>query len=116
MPPSGRGGLAAATVCAAGRRRGNRRRRRERRRLRCRLQGAAAWPPRASAPPADEARIGGCGVSHRIAVIPGDGAGPEVIAEARKAVDALGLDLEWDELDWGTERYHAEGAMMPADA
>jgi tartrate dehydrogenase/decarboxylase/D-malate dehydrogenase len=55
-------------------------------------------------------------VSHRVAVIAGDGAGPEVVAEARKAVDALGLDLDWHDLDWGTDRYHAEGAMMPADA
>jgi tartrate dehydrogenase/decarboxylase / D-malate dehydrogenase len=52
----------------------------------------------------------------KVAVISGDGAGPEVIAEARKAVDALGLPLEWKELDWGTERYHREGSMMPADA
>jgi tartrate dehydrogenase/decarboxylase/D-malate dehydrogenase len=49
-------------------------------------------------------------------VIAGDGAGPEVVAEARKAVDALGLALEWNELPWGTEHYHAHGAMMPADA
>jgi tartrate dehydrogenase/decarboxylase/D-malate dehydrogenase len=55
-------------------------------------------------------------VTHRVAVIPGDGAGPEVVAEARKAVDALGLDLEWNELDWGSARYHAEGALMPEDA
>jgi tartrate dehydrogenase/decarboxylase/D-malate dehydrogenase len=53
---------------------------------------------------------------HRVAVIPGDGAGPEVVAEARKAVDALDLSLEWKMLDWGTNRYHAEGALMPADA
>jgi tartrate dehydrogenase/decarboxylase / D-malate dehydrogenase len=52
-------------------------------------------------------------VTHRIAVISGDGAGPEVVAEARKAVDALGLDLEWHELPWGTDHYHATGAMMP---
>jgi tartrate dehydrogenase/decarboxylase/D-malate dehydrogenase len=55
-------------------------------------------------------------MSHRIAVIAGDGAGPEVVAEARKAVDALELDLDWNELDWGSERYHREGAMMPPDA
>jgi tartrate dehydrogenase/decarboxylase/D-malate dehydrogenase len=55
-------------------------------------------------------------VTHRVAVIAGDGAGPEVIAEARKAVDALGLDLAWKELDWGSARYRAEGAMMPPDA
>jgi tartrate dehydrogenase/decarboxylase / D-malate dehydrogenase len=55
-------------------------------------------------------------MTHRVAVIAGDGAGPEVIAEARKAVDALGLGVEWAELDWGTARYRAEGAMMPPDA
>jgi tartrate dehydrogenase/decarboxylase/D-malate dehydrogenase len=53
---------------------------------------------------------------YRIAVIPGDGVGPEVVAEARKAVDALGLPIEWQALDWGTARYQAEGAMMPTDA
>ena len=55
-------------------------------------------------------------MTHRIAVIPGDGAGREVVAEARKVVDALGLGLEWHELPWGTDHYHATGAMMPDDA
>ena len=55
-------------------------------------------------------------MTHRIAVIPGDGAGPEVVAEARKAVDALGLDVEWNELPWGSAHFHGTGAMMPADA
>jgi tartrate dehydrogenase/decarboxylase/D-malate dehydrogenase len=54
-------------------------------------------------------------VTQRIAVIAGDGAGPEVVAEARRAVDALGLDLTWHELPWGTAHYHETGAMMPAD-
>jgi tartrate dehydrogenase/decarboxylase/D-malate dehydrogenase len=54
-------------------------------------------------------------VNYRVAVIAGDGAGPEVVAEARKAVDATGLRVDWNELDWGTARYHAEGAMMPPD-
>jgi len=49
-------------------------------------------------------------------VIAGDGAGPEVVAEARKAVDALGLGIEWAELPWGTAHYHAHGTMMPPDA
>jgi tartrate dehydrogenase/decarboxylase/D-malate dehydrogenase len=49
-------------------------------------------------------------------VIAGDGVGPEVVAEARKAVDALGLQVEWNELPWGTAHYHAHGAMMPPDA
>ena len=55
-------------------------------------------------------------MSHRVAVISGDGAGPEVVAEARKVVDALALALEWHELPWGTAHYHETGAMMPEDA
>jgi tartrate dehydrogenase/decarboxylase/D-malate dehydrogenase len=55
-------------------------------------------------------------MGHRVAVIAGDGVGPEVVDEARKAVDALRLDLEWNELPWGTAHYHAHGVMMPPDA
>jgi tartrate dehydrogenase/decarboxylase / D-malate dehydrogenase len=53
---------------------------------------------------------------HRIAVIAGDGAGPEVVAEARKVVDALALNLSWHELPWGTAHYREHGLMMPPDA
>ena len=55
-------------------------------------------------------------VTHRIAVLPGDGVGPEVVAEARKAVDALGLPVAWTELPWGSAWYREHGRMMPEDA
>ncbi len=55
-------------------------------------------------------------MTHRIAVIAGDGVGPEVIAEARKVVDATGVDVAWNELPWGTSHFQETGAMMPADA
>jgi len=55
-------------------------------------------------------------VTHRVALLAGDGVGPEVTAEARKAVDALGLDLEWTELPWGSAYWHEHGRMMPEDA
>jgi tartrate dehydrogenase/decarboxylase/D-malate dehydrogenase len=55
-------------------------------------------------------------MTQRVAVIAGDGVGPEVVAEAVKAVDALGLDLDWHELPWGTDHYRAHGTMMPEDA
>jgi tartrate dehydrogenase/decarboxylase/D-malate dehydrogenase len=55
-------------------------------------------------------------VTFRIAVVPGDGVGPEVIPEARKAVDALGLSIEWTELPWGSAFFHVHGRMMAADA
>ncbi len=52
---------------------------------------------------------------HRIALLPGDGVGVEVTDEARKVVDALGLDLEWTLLDWGSDHWHRTGSMMPPD-
>ena len=51
----------------------------------------------------------------KIALLPGDGVGPEVIAEARKAVDATGLAVEWTELPWGSAYWHKPGRMMPED-
>jgi isocitrate/isopropylmalate dehydrogenase len=50
-------------------------------------------------------------VTHRDAVIAGDGAGPEVVAEARKAVDAIGLDIEWNDLPWAATSRRRRSAM-----
>ncbi len=54
---------------------------------------------------------------YRIAVIPGDGIGKEVVPEGIKVVDAIaqafGIDLEWQWFDWSCERYLETGAMMP---
>jgi tartrate dehydrogenase/decarboxylase / D-malate dehydrogenase len=55
-------------------------------------------------------------VTRRIALLPGDGVGPEVVAEARRAVEALGLAIEWTELPWGSAYWHEHGRMMPEDA
>ena len=38
-----------------------------------------------------------------------------MIAEARRAVDALGLEIEWTELPWGSAHWHEHGRMMPED-
>ena len=53
--------------------------------------------------------------THRIAQLPGDGVGKEVVAEARKAVDALGLAIEWTHLPWGSDFYLEHGTMMADD-
>ena len=49
-------------------------------------------------------------------MLAGDGVGPEVIVEAQRVVDALGLPLEWTELPWGSAYWHEHGRMMPEDA
>ncbi|MGW6522852.1 tartrate dehydrogenase [Streptomyces sp. NPDC054962] len=57
--------------------------------------------------------------NHRIALIPGDGIGAEVIPAARRVLDAVGsrhgLRFHYDSFDWSCERYLSEGSMMPAD-
>src|SRR4029077_20672472 len=54
-------------------------------------------------------------VASKIALLPGDGVGPEVVSEARRCVDALGVDVEWSELDRGSDHWLRHGVMMPAD-
>jgi 3-isopropylmalate dehydrogenase len=57
---------------------------------------------------------------NRIAVIPGDGIGIEVIREARRVLDratnAFGIALECVEFDWGAEKYLKEGVALPDGA
>ncbi len=58
--------------------------------------------------------------SYRIAVIPGDGTGPEVIREALKALDAAsqkaGFSIEKVHFDLGGERYLRTGEILPEGA
>ena len=58
--------------------------------------------------------------TYRLAVIPGDGVGPEVIKECVKILDtAAALDgrfaFTYEEFPWGCEYYLKTGEMMPAD-
>jgi tartrate dehydrogenase/decarboxylase/D-malate dehydrogenase len=53
---------------------------------------------------------------YHVAVLPGDGVGPEVVAEARKIIEVIGLPIGWTELSWGSDHYHLTGRMMPEDA
>jgi 3-isopropylmalate dehydrogenase len=51
----------------------------------------------------------------RIAVIPGDGIGQEVIPQAVKVVQATGAAVEFKEFDWGADRYLRDGTTVPPD-
>ncbi len=57
---------------------------------------------------------------YRIAVLPGDGIGMEVLPEGIKALQAAqqvagGFELRFEEFPWGTEYYLKTGRMMPED-
>ena len=51
----------------------------------------------------------------RIAVIPGDGIGKEVIPHALRAMAAAGADVETSHFDWSADRYLADGVTVPPD-
>jgi tartrate dehydrogenase/decarboxylase/D-malate dehydrogenase len=56
---------------------------------------------------------------HRIAVIPGDGIGKEVVPEGlrvlEKAASRFGIALEFAHFDWSCDHYAKTGRMMPED-
>ncbi len=57
---------------------------------------------------------------HRIAVVPGDGIGPEVIREAVRVLERVrethGVELELTDFDWGADKFLREGVSLPAGA
>ncbi len=50
---------------------------------------------------------------HTITLIPGDGVGPEVSEAARRAIDATGVDIEWEVHDAGLGVMEQYGQPMP---
>ncbi|MBM73779.1 MAG: 3-isopropylmalate dehydrogenase [Proteobacteria bacterium] len=51
----------------------------------------------------------------KIAVVPGDGIGTEVVEQGVRVLKALAPDLELEEFDLGAERYLRDGATLPDD-
>jgi len=56
---------------------------------------------------------------HRVALIPGDGIGREVVPAGQRVLEAAArahdFSFEWKEFDWSCERYARVGSMMPQD-
>ena len=58
--------------------------------------------------------------SFRIATIPGDGIGQEVVAAGVEVLEAVarrdgGFEMTFDFFDWGSDHYKRHGSMMPGD-
>jgi tartrate dehydrogenase/decarboxylase/D-malate dehydrogenase len=57
--------------------------------------------------------------SYRIAVIPGDGIGKEVVPEGIRVLEEVGrrfdIEFRWDTFPWNCEAYKQTGRMMPED-
>jgi tartrate dehydrogenase/decarboxylase/D-malate dehydrogenase len=56
---------------------------------------------------------------YKIALIPGDGIGKEIIPPGIQVLESVahrfGFSFDWTELDWGCDRYLNTGAFMPQD-
>ena len=57
--------------------------------------------------------------NYRVALIPGDGIGREVLSEGVKVMEAAAgrfdFEFSWSEFDWSCERFHRVGEIMPTD-
>lgn len=60
------------------------------------------------------------GKTYKLAMLGGDGTGPEVALEARKVMDVaaakFGFKLDWTVFDWGGDRYLRTGEILPPKA
>ena len=52
----------------------------------------------------------------KLAIIGGDGIGPEVVAEAVKVLDTVLPGVQKTEYDLGARRFHATGELLPESA
>jgi isocitrate dehydrogenase (NAD+) len=52
-------------------------------------------------------------VTHRVALIPGDGTGPEIMAAMRRAIEATGVAIEWEVQPAGACVIEREGTPLP---
>ena len=58
--------------------------------------------------------------SYKVALVPGDGVGAEVVVEARKVLDSLAaqdgtISFQYTHFPWGSDYYRETGRMMPED-
>lgn len=52
-------------------------------------------------------------IKHKVTLIPGDGTGPELVNAAKKCVDALGLDIEWEVMEAGMSQVEKYKTPLP---
>ncbi|MDD4842844.1 MAG: isocitrate/isopropylmalate dehydrogenase family protein [Anaerotignum sp.] len=54
-------------------------------------------------------------MAYHVTLIPGDGSGPEVIAAAKKVVEATGVDIQWEEAQAGAAMIEKYGTPLPEE-
>jgi isocitrate dehydrogenase (NAD+) len=52
-------------------------------------------------------------LAHRVTLIPGDGTGPELVEQARRAIEATGVPFEWEAVEAGADVVEKYGTPLP---
>jgi isocitrate dehydrogenase (NAD+) len=52
-------------------------------------------------------------MAHRVTLIPGDGIGPEIVAAAKRVLEATGVAFEWEEHEAGIRAFEKTGNPLP---
>jgi len=52
-------------------------------------------------------------MTHQVTLIPGDGSGPEVIAAAKKVIEATGVSITWEMAEAGAAMIEKHGTPLP---
>ena len=52
-------------------------------------------------------------MAYRVTLIPGDGTGPELIAVARRVLEATGVELDWDVQEAGADLMEKHSTPLP---
>ena len=63
--------------------------------------------------PQDCLSTGDCLLVHKITLIPGDGTGPEITEAARRAIEATGVEIEWEVVQAGLDVMDKYGTPLP---
>lgn len=66
--------------------------------------------------PASVGAVASSAVGIAVTLLPGDGIGPEVSTAARRALDATGVEIDWDEQPAGSDLAESGGERLPAAA
>jgi isocitrate dehydrogenase (NAD+) len=54
-------------------------------------------------------------MAHQITLIPGDGIGPEVAEATKRALEATGVQIEWEHVEAGARALAEQGQLIPDD-
>lgn len=52
-------------------------------------------------------------MAYRITLIPGDGSGPDVMAEVKRCIDATDVQIDWETVEAGLEALEKKGSLLP---